>query len=113
MKVYLSHPYGRKAENREKAAKIAAWYRKTWEKDGMEHELVNPLDELKREESRNTEDEMLALAAELLQKCDAVIFADGWKKSRGCRYEHMIANAKGIKIGYIPPEFCYIIGGAA
>jgi hypothetical protein len=113
MKVYLSHPYGKKAENREKAARLAAWYRKTWERDGMDHEIVNPLDVLKHEEERNTEDEMLALAAELLRKCDAVIFADGWKKSRGCRYEHMVARSEGKEIGYIPAEFCQIFEGAA
>lgn len=106
MKVYLSHPYGKNEENRKRAARIAAWYRRVWRKEGKAYELVNPLEELKDEESQNTEDEMLGLAVEKMRSCDAVIFASGWKRSRGCRYEHMVAFADRKKIGYLPKRFC-------
>lgn len=33
-------------------------------------------------------------------KCDAVYFCNGWEKARGCRLEHEIADAYGLKIIY-------------
>ena len=104
MRVYLSHPYGRKPENKRRSKIIAKLYREMWAAEGADHEIINPLVELEKESERNTEPQMLALAVELLRKCDAVLFAPGWKNSRGCRMEHMAAFADGMKICYLPEE---------
>ena len=99
-RIYLSHPYGGKQENRESAAWWANFFREEWAKDEemKDWQIVNPLEELKDEADRNSEDQMLGLAVELMQTFDGVIFAPGWKKSRGCRYEHLVArNTEGVK----------------
>lgn len=105
MKVYLSHPYGGKAENKEHAEKVAALYRRIWKDEGVENELINPLKALEEEAPKNTEPQMLALAIDLMRQCDAVIFAPGWKNSHGCRLEHMTAFADGMPIHYLPEGF--------
>lgn len=38
----------------------------------------------------------------LLQKCDAIVMADGWEESRGCRLEHEAAHIYGKEIIYQP-----------
>ena len=95
-KVYLSHPYGGKEINRDKARRLAAWYRREWKREGKDYELVNPLDVLAGCSTRNDEDQMLGLAVELMRQCDMVLFAPGWRRSRGCRYEHMVARKEGL-----------------
>lgn len=35
-----------------------------------------------------------------MTKCDAAFFCKGWEYSRGCKLEHDIAKAYGIKIIY-------------
>lgn len=37
---------------------------------------------------------------ECLHQVDAVYFADGWEKARGCRIEHQICQEYGIKCLY-------------
>lgn len=100
MRIYLSHPYGGKEENRERAAAIAKMYREFWAAEGKDYEIINPLEYL--EPFDLPEWLMLHLAVNLLKTCDAVLFAPGWKKSRGCRLEHFAA--KGKKIAEIPEE---------
>ena len=102
MKVYLSHPYGGSLINKLHSMGIAKLYQEIWAAEGVDHEIVNPLVELEDEAENNTEPQMLALAIDLMRKCDAVMFAPGWKKSRGCRMEHMAAFADGMKICYLP-----------
>ena len=102
-RVYLSHPYGGKEENREKAAAIAKMYREIWAAEGKDYEIINPLDYLAPFDL--PEWQMLRLAVDLLKSCDAVLFAPGWKHSRGCRMEHMAAFADGMKICYLPEGF--------
>ena len=105
-KIYLSHPYGGLERNREKAARLADWYRATWAQEGRtDIEIVNPLEELRPHATANNEDQMLGLAVDLMRTCDAVVFAPGWKHSRGCRYEHMVAHSEGIRQEHIPEEF--------
>lgn len=93
-RIYLSHPYGGKAENREAAAMWARFFREEWAKNEemKDWEIVNPLEALRDQEEGNTEDQMLELAVELMRSCDGVLFAPGWRKSRGCRYEYMVAR---------------------
>ena len=105
MKVYLSHPYGGKLINKLHAEGIAKLYREIWAAEGVDHEIVNPLVELEGEAEKNTEPQMLALAVDLMRQCKAVIFAPGWKKSPGCRMEHLVAFAEGMDIHYLPEGF--------
>ena len=102
-RVYLSHPYGGSEKNRERAACLAKFYRELWDAEGKtDWVLVNPLEEL--ENMKGVDDEIaLFTAVALMSACDEVLFADGWKRSRGCRYEHLIAHAKG--------KPCYEVSG--
>lgn len=103
MRIYLSHPFGGKEENRERAAAIAKFYREVWAAEGKtDWVLINPLEYLEPLSEGVPEWQMLKLAVNLLNSCDAVLFADGWKHSRGCRLEHFAA--KGKQIAEIPAE---------
>ena len=92
VRIYLSHPYGGNEENREKAAALAKFYRDAWDAEGKtDWELVNPLEYFKPFTGVD-EETILLMAVRLMQDCDGVLFAPGWKKSRGCRYEHWNAR---------------------
>ena len=89
-RIYLSHPYGGFLENREKAAALAAFYRAVWDAEGKtDLELINPLEYFAPLAEDGVDDEtILMMAVSLMKDCDGVLFAPGWKHSRGCRYEH-------------------------
>lgn len=40
----------------------------------------------------------LAKSLESMSRCDAVYFCKGWEEARGCRCEHDVARAYGVKI---------------
>jgi len=106
-KIYLSHPYQGKEENREKAAALAAFYRAVWDAEGKtDWVLVDPLSYFEPLERDGVDDEtILAMAVALMKDCDGVLFAPGWKKSRGCRYEHWKArHADGKRVKYFQAE---------
>lgn len=42
----------------------------------------------------------LAMSIDAMSLCDAVIFCKGWENYRGCRIEHEVASAYGLKILY-------------
>lgn len=42
----------------------------------------------------------LAKSLEGMSKCEAVYFCSGWEGARGCRCEHGIAQAYGLKMLY-------------
>lgn len=46
----------------------------------------------------------LAKSIEQLAIADIVVFANGWKKARGCRIEHDIAKSYGKKILFLGEE---------
>lgn len=98
--VYLAHPFGGSAFNRAEAERI---------EEGMLAEIdgdctiFNPIRELEQY-SNYTERTVLKLCKSLLQRCDLVVFCPGWEKSRGCRYERMIAKTKGIPRIYLNKE---------
>ena len=89
-RIYLSHPYGGFRVNREKAAALAKMYREIWDAEGKsDWELINPIEYFAPLAEDGVDDEtILMMAVALMQDCDGVLFAPGWKKSRGCRYEH-------------------------
>jgi hypothetical protein len=106
-RIYLSHPFGGQEENREKAAALAAFYRAVWDAEGMtDWEIVNPLEYFAPLAADGVDDEtILLMAVALMQDCDGVLFAPGWKKSRGCRYEHFKArHADGKRVKYFQAE---------
>jgi hypothetical protein len=91
-RVYLSHPYGGKPENREKAAALAKLYRELWDAEGKtDWQIVDPLEYFKDFKDMD-DDTILRLAVNLMLTCDAVLYSPGWKRSRGCRYEHYRAR---------------------
>ena len=50
---------------------------------------MNPLEYFAPLAEDGVDDEtILMMAISLMNDCDGVLFAPGWKKSRGCRYEH-------------------------
>lgn len=106
-RIYLSHPYGGFLVNREKAAALAAFYRAVWDAEGKtDWEIVNPLEYFAPLERDGVDDEtILMMAVSLMKNCDGVLFALGWKKSRGCRYEHWKArHADGNRVKYFQAE---------
>lgn len=104
MRVYLSHPYGGKEANREKAAAVAKLYREMWDAEGKtDWKIVNPLEELEHVNFAD-DDTALFAAVALMKTCDIVLFAPGWKRSRGCRYERMVARHTGKTYHEIPAE---------
>lgn len=100
-RIYLSHPFGGRKENREKAAALATLYEDLWRREG-EHDyvIVNPLEYFKPLDGFIDDDTILRMAKNLMRSCDAVLFAPGWKRSRGCRYEHW--QARGMDAYEIP-----------
>ena len=115
-RIYLSHPYGGFRENREKAAALAKMYREIWDAEGKtDWELINPLEYFAPLAEDGVDDEtILMMAVALMQDCDGVLFAPGWKHSRGCRYEHWKArHADGKRVKYYQAEIPAEVAAAA
>ena len=105
VRIYLSHPFGGKEENRERAEAIAKIYREIWDSEGKENwEILNPLEYFR--DFQDMEDyTVLRMAVNLMKTCDGILWAPGWKRSRGCRYEHWIAHhADNLRIRYFQAE---------
>jgi hypothetical protein len=86
---------------------VAAFYRAVWDAEGMtDWEIVNPLEYFAPLAEDGVDDEtILMMAVALMNDCDGVLFAPGWKKSRGCRYEHFKArHADGKRVKYFQAE---------
>ena len=87
-RIYLSHPYAGRPENIEKAASLAKLYEELWRREGeCDLVIINPLEYFKNFQDFD-DYTILRMAVNLMKSCDAVLFAPGWKRSRGCRYEH-------------------------
>lgn len=43
----------------------------------------------------------LGESLQVMAKCEAVLFCDGWENARGCKIEHEAAKAYGLKIYYM------------
>ncbi len=95
MRYYLAHPYGGNEENRAKAANLKDRITAILAFVGQEVEIINPLEKLK-DCVGMPEHEILKLCIGLMRDCDGVVFAPGWRRSHGCRYEHFVAHAHGI-----------------
>ena len=104
MKAMLSQPMAGKTEEeivatRERAIKAL---------EGMGYEVVNTLftdewyhpENMKARGVENIPLCFLAKSLENMSKCHAAYFCAGWEKARGCRCEHEVAYAYGLKVIY-------------
>ena len=106
-RIYLSHPYGGFRQNRENALALTAFYRDVLDAEGKEDwEIINPIEYFAQMAEEGVDDEtILMMAVALMLDCDGVLFAPGWKRSRGCRYEHFRArHADGKRVKYFQAE---------
>ena len=98
MRIYLAGPIsGRVPEAYAEFARVAATLRSR----GLE--VVSPC-EIHPEAERLPPDELEAweyymkIDIPYMLRCDAVYFLPGWRGSRGCRLEHIIAADLGISV---------------
>lgn len=94
--IYISHPLrGDAPNNRQKAREITAELSCACSSNLFI--FVNPLDMFMGQSLRISNDRLiLSQAAEIMKRCDGVIFCEGWRKSRGCRIEHFAARKAGL-----------------
>lgn len=52
------------------------------------------------EDTKNVAVAYLAKSIDVMAKCNAVYFVNGWQTARGCRIEHEIAKNYGLAIIY-------------
>ncbi len=106
--IYLAHPYGGNEDNRRDAAMIAG---------GIEAEtdyaIFNPLAEFEQYAGEVTERNILYRCKGALSACQIVVFCPGWERSRGCRYERMIAKRYGIPRIYLTEDEAQIFRALA
>ena len=65
---------------------------------GIELKVFNPVTRFLK--SKGTYDEIMDECFKLIDEADAVVFLDGWEKSRGANMEYGYAVAKGKEIYY-------------
>lgn len=102
MKAMLSQPMAGKSEEEIKATRDKA----IKALEDMGYEVVNTLftDEWYSPENmkeRGVEQIPLCFLAKSLEnmsKCHAAYFCKGWEDARGCRIEHIVAGAYGLKV---------------
>lgn len=62
------------------------------------HEVLDTVFADSPEEAQNKPVWYFSKAIEAMSKVDAMYFMEGWEEARGCKLEHQIAEAYGIKI---------------
>lgn len=92
MKVYISlpitgHPLKDVEHRIERAKEVLR---------GLGHEPVSPLDVSDNPDATYAEHMGRDITA--LLECDAILFLEGWKASKGCRLEHTAAEIYGKRI---------------
>lgn len=91
-KVYISLPItGHDLDNVENRSVLASI---TLEKFGFEP--VSPLDVC--DDIDATYEDLIGHDITALLKCDAVVFLEGWKDSKGCNLEHEAARIYGMRM---------------
>ena len=98
MNIYISGPItGRSDEENEKAFNEAKL-----EIMKLGHVPVSPWDIGKVLPRSFTHSDYMDIDIEILRRCDAVVFIDGWEKSDGCQLEHAIVRSWQLSVD---PEF--------
>lgn len=90
--IYISHPFGGKQENKDKVEAVI----RQLIKDDPENIYISPIHAFGYLYNDIPYDRGLELCGELLIRCDAAIFCDGWEESKGCRYELVTCKLNGI-----------------
>lgn len=103
-KAMISQPMANKTEQeivetRERAKNVL---------EGLGYEFINTLftdewyssESMKKRGVENVPLCFLAKSLENMSKCHVAYFCKGWEKTRGCKCEHDIAQAYGMKIIY-------------
>lgn len=94
MKIMISQPMKGK-ENKQIYAEREAIV-KQLESEG--HEVLDTVFADSPEEAQSEPVWYLSKSIEVMAKIDAMYFMEGWEEARGCKLEHQIAEAYGIKI---------------
>lgn len=104
MKIYyVSHPYtGNEVENVEDAMKVT---NRLAQATGGAYLFINPLAVFGDMGETLTYDQILDQCLELLDRCDGVIFCNGWTRSRGCQAEMDKALQANKAIWFGPEHF--------
>ena len=96
--VYISHPYsGDEDANLQRAELL----RRELQAKNPRCLFINPLAMLGGKECSQGYCQALAYAMEILSRCQAVVFADGWEKSAGCRAEMAFAIQQNIMVKHL------------
>lgn len=83
--IYISHPYtGDEKNNMQDARQIARQLAKATNGQVL---FINPLDTFSHCTGVLDYMPILEQCIELLERCDGVIFCNGWTRSRGCQAE--------------------------
>lgn len=104
MKAMLSQPMAGKTDEEIKKTRERA----IEELEKMGYEIVNTLftdewyssEKMKERGVENIPLCFLAKSLENMANCHAAYFCKGWKNARGCKIEHDVAVAYGLKIIY-------------
>ena len=94
MKIMISQPM--KGKTKEEINAEREVYVKALEAEG--HEILDTVFAESPEEAQNKPIWYLSKAIEAMSRVDAMYFLHGWEYARGCKLEHQIAEAYGIKI---------------
>lgn len=101
--IYVSHPYtGNEEANVEDAMKVT---NRLAQATGGSYLFINPLAVFGDMGETLTYDQILDQCLELLDRCDGVIFCDGWTMSRGCQAE-MGKALQAKKSIWFGPKHC-------
>lgn len=92
MKVYISQPYAFKSD--EEIVKVREDIIKQLHDYLKDVEVLDSV--IQKEQTFGLK--QLSQSILVLSDADAIIFAPGWEKSRGCRIEHTIAQEFNIPI---------------
>ncbi len=92
MKVYISQPYAFKSD--EEIVKVRENIIKQLHDYLKDVEVLDSV--IQKEQTFGLK--QLSQSILVLSDADAIIFAPGWEKSRGCRIEHTIAEEFNIPI---------------
>lgn len=92
--VYVAHPYGGKAENKEKVNDIM----RGLVMGDADNVYLSPIDNFGMLYFDDEYSKGLHICLRMLDKCGQLVLCDGWETSKGCIGEWAYATAKKIPI---------------
>ena len=101
--IYISHPYtGDEENNKTSAERIAAEFAQKY----PDVVFINPLNAMRHLKDTGIPYEaVLEQCKTLLTKCDGIIMAGDWVRSRGCTEEYLYAKSLHMNIWERPMLF--------